>query len=117
MQPEEENKNTTWWKKVLLIVGVYVVWWSIFYGSILFIPQDFFKDYNDTLIAKVFVFIAWITVFLLAPLSWFYIIKKIINKTNINPRFMYIIATLLIIAGFVYFFLLSAMFLMHPDIG
>ena len=104
----EQNKITTWWKKVLLIVGIYIIWWSIFYGS-WFILSNINPNF---LILKILDTLSPFFILILGPISSFLIPKYLSKKIDISIKKLKIINLVvlfgwLIIFGFMILLLLS----------
>ena len=100
----EQNKITTWWKKVLLIVGVYTVYWLVFYGVVLPISGSYIEKSSDFIN---FIFVLYI--FCIVPILSFIIPYKLSKKINIRSSTLYIINVVYVLFSAYIFFIISTM--------
>lgn len=88
-----------WWGKVFFIIITYVIFWFLFYGILLLIPEDTFVGYENLsslLLIYIFVFVPAISLFLIS-----YVRKVVFIKHH------YLLNTLLITLSLILFLVLD----------
>ena len=87
-----------WWGKTLFIVLVYVIFWCVFFGGLLLIPNEYFEGNNVSSYPVLFY------VFAFVPLISFFVppfIKKMFHFNNIGLYTLHIFLIVLSLFIFV----------------
>ena len=95
-----------WWGKTIFIVLIYILYWCIFYGSTLLIPNS----NSNTDINAVLPFLY---IFIIVPIISFLVPFIILKTIKISKIFLYILHVLLIIFFAVSFFMIVVFFALH----
>ena len=92
-----------WWGKTIFIVLIYLLYWCIFYGSTLLIPNSNSNtDFNAIL--------PFLYIFIIVPIISFLVPLIILKIFKINKVFLYILHIVLIVFMAISFFIIVVFF-------
>ena len=89
-----------WWGKTIFVILTYVLYWCVFYGSLLFIPNS---DYNTELNTS----LPFIFVLIIVPVISFFVPKFIKKVFYINKTFLYSLHLFFVLLSIIIFFIVA----------
>lgn len=85
-----------WWGKIFFVITIYVLYWFLFYGTWILVPENYLPDYSGSINTYPFLY-----TFVIIPIVGFLI--PIICKKQLNIKISILYSILLTLVSFVLF--------------